>query len=333
MLKPNPNGFFPYTPATNCSDGLREAVAMLMEEGMANVFARHDRHAEAARRAVRAWGLEILCADPAEYSSALTAVLVPEGHDADDLRRVVLDRFDMSLGAGLGKLAGKVFRIGHLGDFNDLSLAGTLAGVEMGPGSPAFRTAPAACRWPWTTCRAMRGGPHEPQPNDTRAPLKMAASRLAGESILDQRPSRASVPRIRPLCERPMGQHGLADLVAHGAAAGRTPAQQMPSSTHCVSRPTFRWRGTMPITCRQAGSRHSLRSRRDAVVRSSSIIRVGTSKSDRSLPAWASRDSVAVLDLEKVLIRECGTTGRSRGRIPSRPDMARPGRDRADRAD
>ncbi|MGF7206398.1 alanine-glyoxylate transaminase/serine-glyoxylate transaminase/serine-pyruvate transaminase [Skermanella aerolata] len=132
MLKPNQNGFFPYTPATNLLYGLREAIAMLMEEGMSNVFARHDRHAEATRRAVRAWGLEILCAEPAEYSSALTAVLVPEGHDADNLRRVILDRFDMSLGAGLAKLAGKVFRIGHLGDFNDLSLAGTLAGVEMG---------------------------------------------------------------------------------------------------------------------------------------------------------------------------------------------------------
>ena len=95
-------------------------------------FARHDRHAEATRRAVRAWGLEILCAEPAEYSSSLTAVLVPEGHDADHLRRVILERFDMSLGTGLAKLAGKVFRIGHLGDFNDLSLAGTLAGVEMG---------------------------------------------------------------------------------------------------------------------------------------------------------------------------------------------------------
>ena len=132
MLKPNQSGFFPYTPATNLLYGLREAVAMLMEEGMSNVFARHDRHAEATPRAVRAWGLEILCAEPAEYSSALTAVLVPEGHDADELRRVILDRFDMSLGAGLAKLAGKVFRIGHLGDFNDLSLAGTLAGVEMG---------------------------------------------------------------------------------------------------------------------------------------------------------------------------------------------------------
>jgi alanine-glyoxylate transaminase / serine-glyoxylate transaminase / serine-pyruvate transaminase len=132
MLKPNQQGFFPYTPATNLLYGLREAIAMLMEEGMANVFARHDRHAEATRRAVRAWGLEILCAEPAEYSSSLTAVLVPEGHDADHLRRVILERFDMSLGTGLAKLAGKVFRIGHLGDFNDLSLAGTLAGVEMG---------------------------------------------------------------------------------------------------------------------------------------------------------------------------------------------------------
>jgi alanine-glyoxylate transaminase/serine-glyoxylate transaminase/serine-pyruvate transaminase len=132
MIANGKTGYFPYTPATNLLYGLREAIAMLMEEGMANVFARHDRHAEATRRAVRAWGLEILCAEPAEYSSSLTAVLVPEGHDADHLRRVILERFDMSLGTGLAKLAGKVFRIGHLGDFNDLSLAGTLAGVEMG---------------------------------------------------------------------------------------------------------------------------------------------------------------------------------------------------------
>ena len=105
---------------------------MLVEEGLPAVFARHDRHAEATRRAARAWGLEILCADPAEYSSTLTALLMPDGHNADAFRRVVLDRFDMSLGQGLGKVAGKVFRIGHLGWFNDLMLCGTLAGVEMG---------------------------------------------------------------------------------------------------------------------------------------------------------------------------------------------------------
>jgi alanine-glyoxylate transaminase/serine-glyoxylate transaminase/serine-pyruvate transaminase len=107
---------------------------MLLEEGLGNVFARHDRHAEATRRAVRVWGLEILCLDPAEYSSALTAVLMPLGSDADALRKIVLDKFDMSLGAGLSKLAGKVFRIGHLGSFNDLMLTGTLTGVEMGLG-------------------------------------------------------------------------------------------------------------------------------------------------------------------------------------------------------
>jgi alanine-glyoxylate transaminase / serine-glyoxylate transaminase / serine-pyruvate transaminase len=132
MLGPNANGFFPYTPATNLLYGLREAIHMLEEEGLANVFARHDRHAEATRRAVRAWGLEILCQDPAEYSSSLTAVMMPAGHDADAFRRVVLQNFDMSLGQGLSKLSGKIFRIGHLGDFNDLSLMGTLAGVEMG---------------------------------------------------------------------------------------------------------------------------------------------------------------------------------------------------------
>ncbi|HEV2521752.1 MAG TPA: aminotransferase class V-fold PLP-dependent enzyme [Candidatus Acidoferrales bacterium] len=132
MLKPNRSGFFPYTPPTNLLYGLREALRMLQEEGLANVFRRHDRHAEATRAAVRAWGLEIVCEDPREYSSSLTAVFTPEGHDADKLRSVILENFDMSLGAGLSKFAGKVFRIGHLGSFNDLMLAGTLCGVEMG---------------------------------------------------------------------------------------------------------------------------------------------------------------------------------------------------------
>lgn len=132
MLKNNAAGFFPYTPATNLLYGLRESLAMLREEGLASAFARHARHAEATRRAVRAWGLEILCAEPEEYSNVLTAVLMPGGKGADGFRATVLERFDMSLGTGLGKLADKVFRIGHLGDFNDLMLAGTLAGVEMG---------------------------------------------------------------------------------------------------------------------------------------------------------------------------------------------------------
>ena len=132
MIKDNAAGFFPYTPATNLLYGLREAVRMLMDEGLANVFARHQRFGEATRRAVSAWGLEALCANPEEYSNALTAVLMPAGHDADAFRRIVLQRFDMSLGAGLGKLKGQIFRIGHLGDFNDLMLAGTLSGVEMG---------------------------------------------------------------------------------------------------------------------------------------------------------------------------------------------------------
>jgi len=132
MIRDNKMGFFPYTPATNLLYGLRESLRMLLEEGLDRVFARHLRHAEATRRAVRAWGLEILCANPDEYSPALTTVVIPEGHDADALRKVVLERFDMSLGTGLGKLKGKVFRIGHLGDFNDLMLAGTLCGVEMG---------------------------------------------------------------------------------------------------------------------------------------------------------------------------------------------------------
>lgn len=132
MLAINATGYFPYTPATNLLYGLNEALDMLFEEGLPNVFARHDRHAEATRRATRAWGLEILCANPAEYSSTLTGLLMPEGHNADAFRKVVLDRFDLSLGQGLGKVSGKVFRIGHLGWFNDLMLCGTLAGVEMG---------------------------------------------------------------------------------------------------------------------------------------------------------------------------------------------------------
>lgn len=132
MLEPNRAGWFPYTPATNLLYGLHEAIVMLMDEGLDNVFARHARHGEATRRAVRGWGLEVLCADPREYSNALTAVVLPEGHDADRIRALILDHFDMSLGTGLGRLAGRVFRIGHLGDFNDLTLAGTLSGVEMG---------------------------------------------------------------------------------------------------------------------------------------------------------------------------------------------------------
>jgi len=133
MIASGKGGYFPYTPATNLLYGLRESLLMLLEEeGLENVFARHQRHAEATRRAVRAWGLEVLAANPAEYSGTLTAVLLPAAHDADRVRKVILENFDMSLGTGLGKLAGKVFRIGHLGDFNDLSLMGTLAGIEMG---------------------------------------------------------------------------------------------------------------------------------------------------------------------------------------------------------
>jgi alanine-glyoxylate transaminase/serine-glyoxylate transaminase/serine-pyruvate transaminase len=132
MLKPNRSGFFPYTPATNLLWGLREALAMLHEEGLENVFRRHDRHAAATRAAVEAWGLEVWCEEPREYSSSLTAVLMPLGHDADKLREIIAEVFDMSLGTGLARLGGKVFRIGHLGHFNDLMLAGTLSGVEMG---------------------------------------------------------------------------------------------------------------------------------------------------------------------------------------------------------
>src|SRR5712664_414483 len=132
MLRANESGFFPSTPATNLLYGLRESLAMLEEEGLENVFHRHARHAEATRRAVRAWGLELNCADEREYSASLTAILLPAVHDSDRLRALILDRFDMSLGQGLGKLKGKLFRIGHLGAFNDLTLCGALAGVEMG---------------------------------------------------------------------------------------------------------------------------------------------------------------------------------------------------------
>jgi len=132
IIAMNAKGYFPYTPATNLLYGLHEALAMLREEGLDQVFARHDRHAEATRRAVRAWGLELLCRVPAQYSSVVTAVQMPEGHDADALRREILTRYDMSLGMGLGKVAGRVFRIGHLGYLNDLTLCGALCGVEMG---------------------------------------------------------------------------------------------------------------------------------------------------------------------------------------------------------
>jgi len=132
QLRDNAGGFFPYTPATNLLFGLSEALAMLREEGLEKVFARHARHAEATRAAAKAWGLELVAKDPREYSGSLTAVMMPAGHDADALRKLILDRFDLALGTGLGRLKGRIFRIGHLGDFNDLMLAGTLAGVEMG---------------------------------------------------------------------------------------------------------------------------------------------------------------------------------------------------------
>jgi alanine-glyoxylate transaminase/serine-glyoxylate transaminase/serine-pyruvate transaminase len=132
MLDAAATGLFPYTPATNLLFGLREALALFDEEGLPAVFARHARHAEATRRAVRGWGLDIVCRNPDHYSSTLTGVLVPDGHDADLVRTVILERYNMSLGAGLGRLATRAFRIGHLGHLGDLELAGTLCGVEMG---------------------------------------------------------------------------------------------------------------------------------------------------------------------------------------------------------
>jgi len=132
MLKPNANGFFPYTPATNLLYGLKEAIAMMLEEGLDNVFARHKRLAAATRAAVTHWGLEVLCQEPEEYSPVLTAVLMPPGHNADEFRKITLEKYNISLGSGLSKVAGKVFRIGHLGECNELTLMGALSGVEMG---------------------------------------------------------------------------------------------------------------------------------------------------------------------------------------------------------
>jgi alanine-glyoxylate transaminase/serine-glyoxylate transaminase/serine-pyruvate transaminase len=151
ILETNSAGFFPYTPATNLVYGLREALRMLEEETLPAVFARHARHAEATRRAVRAWGLELNPLDEREHSDSLTAVRMPEGHDEARLRAAVLERFDLSLGQGLGKQKGKLFRIGHLGSFNDLMLCATLAGVEMGlaiagvPHRPGGVAAAMAC--------------------------------------------------------------------------------------------------------------------------------------------------------------------------------------------
>ena len=144
VLTANQKGMFPYTPSTNLLYGLREALEMLDSEGLPQVFARHDRHAEATRRAVGAWGLEVLCAHPDEFSSVITAVMLPtEQNDmAGRVLDIVLERFDLSLGIGLSKMAGKIFRIGHLGDFNDLSLLGTLAGIEMGLGLVGVRHSP-----------------------------------------------------------------------------------------------------------------------------------------------------------------------------------------------
>jgi alanine-glyoxylate transaminase/serine-glyoxylate transaminase/serine-pyruvate transaminase len=154
ILAANRKGFWPYTPATNLLYGLDAALDRLESEGLENVWRRHARHAAATRLAVQGWGLEVLAADPREYSASLTAVLVPHGVDADAVRRIILERYDMSLGTGLGKLAGRVFRIGHLGDFNDLMLAGTLAGVQMGlrlagVDVPATGLAQALARLEW----------------------------------------------------------------------------------------------------------------------------------------------------------------------------------------
>jgi alanine-glyoxylate transaminase/serine-glyoxylate transaminase/serine-pyruvate transaminase len=174
IVAANESGYWPYTSATNLLYGLREAIAMLREEGLENVFARHRRHAAATRAAVGAWGLEVLCADEREHSGALTAVVTGE-HDADAIRRIILERFDMSLGAGLGRLQGRVFRIGHLGDFNDLMLAGTLCGVEMGlriAGVPAGHGVDAALQ-------RLAATPEPPEAEADPARVRQAAAEPA----------------------------------------------------------------------------------------------------------------------------------------------------------
>ena len=193
MLAANVNGYFPYTPATNLLYGLHEALDMLFAEGLPQVYARHDRFAEATRRAVRAWGLEILCVNPAEYSSALTAVLMPEGHNADAFRKIVLERFDMSLGQGLGKVSGRIFRIGHLGYFNDLMLCGTLAGVEMGLGARGRAASQGRCG-----CRdgVSRRGAGRSRCARGIASLK---TRQASPSVRTDRPINIRTSRRRPI--------------------------------------------------------------------------------------------------------------------------------------
>jgi alanine-glyoxylate transaminase/serine-glyoxylate transaminase/serine-pyruvate transaminase len=180
MLRNNANGFFPYTPSTNLLYGLRESLAMLREEGLANVFARHARHAEATRQAVRAWGLEILCAVPEEYSNVLTAVMMPGGRGADAFRATVLSRFDMSLGTGLGKLSDKIFRIGHLGDFNDLMLVGTLGGVEMGLAAAGIQHTPGGTQQAMQYLR--RGGSAGDVPNEGMGEQRPRAALAAAGS-------------------------------------------------------------------------------------------------------------------------------------------------------
>jgi alanine-glyoxylate transaminase/serine-glyoxylate transaminase/serine-pyruvate transaminase len=166
MLGPNRSGFFPYTPSTTLLYGLREALAMLNDEGLAQVFARHARHAAATRAAVGAWGLEVLCAEPAEYSASLTAVLAPE---SDRLRETILDRFDISLGGGLGKLRGDVFRIGHLGSLNDLMLAGALCGIEMGQALAGLPHRPGGVEAALDVLRAPMATSLEPVPSDRQS--------------------------------------------------------------------------------------------------------------------------------------------------------------------
>ena len=181
MIAMNAAGTFPYTPASGLLYGLAETIDMLHEEGLDNVFARHERLAEAVRRAVRAWGLDIWCHDPKAYSPAVTAVGMPEGHNADAFRKIVLDNFDMSLGTGLNKLAGKAFRIGHLGHTNELTICGALCGVEMGWSWPAFPTRRAALPRRWPTSPRRRGPRRQRLPD--RGPLSVSAREARGSEL------------------------------------------------------------------------------------------------------------------------------------------------------
>jgi alanine-glyoxylate transaminase/serine-glyoxylate transaminase/serine-pyruvate transaminase len=191
MLKPNAAGFFPYTPATNLLYGLREAITMLLEEGLESVFTRHKRLAAATRAAVAHWGLEVLCLEPAEFSPVLTAVLMPPGHDADKFRKTVLDTYNMSLGSGLSKLAGKVFRIGHLGECNELTLMGALSGVEMGLSAAGV---PHRAGGVEAAMKSLE------EPTQSNSPAHLKVVRPNSQDLAGQEAPGGAGPRVKPAC-------------------------------------------------------------------------------------------------------------------------------------